>query len=475
MRTSDRSNNPTPVMIALLPLLAMLAAILPSVVMDNVNLGTIKTSVVILLLSLIMVFYIRVNADTILNKKLAKTIITLGYLCSISLLLFIPYPEMFSFWMIGGVVVAMLVDPKLGLILHFNLSVLMGIMITQNPENVIQVMIIGMVMSMLSGALLRLSTVIYAAIIILSSNITLAFVLHNFTYSVGFDQDYLKSLFSLSTVIVFAFLFGQLYQAVERIDSTKRSEAVEQLLNAYSVDESDKKQHQDIVMKHDSISNQVIINNQDSINNQNAINNQDAINNHDTINNQDAINNHDMINSQDSQLIYGTRTSYDVLCDLDNELINKMKQHSEVQYQHALHIGDLSQRAALEIGANEKLAFAGGLYHEIGKIRGKNYIEEGLCIAADYSFPNELKAILKEHNIKFEKPSTIEAAIVMLSDSVVSTLEYIEKNDEHKFTTNKVIENIFQLRMDKGTFDATDLSLKDYKKLKEFYQKEFMK
>jgi putative nucleotidyltransferase with HDIG domain len=171
----------------------------------------------------------------------------------------------------------------------------------------------------------------------------------------------------------------------------------------------------------------------------------------------------------------GIPASYEVLCDTSNELMNKMKQFSEILYSHAIHIGDLSSRAAKEIGANDLIAMAGGLYHEVGKLNGKNYIEEGLLIAEDYAFPKELKAILKEHNIKYEKPSSVEAAIVMLSDNVVSTIEYIEKSEDHKFTTNKIIDNIFQMRMDKGTFDSSNLSLKDFKKLKEFYQKEFAK
>jgi putative nucleotidyltransferase with HDIG domain len=169
----------------------------------------------------------------------------------------------------------------------------------------------------------------------------------------------------------------------------------------------------------------------------------------------------------------GMRTSYEVLCDTENDLMKRLKQCSEALYEHALYIGDLSCRAALTVGANELLAKAGGYYHEIGKINGKNYIEEGLIIADDYAFPKELKAILKEHNIKYEKPGSIEAAIVMLSDSVVSTIEYIEKMGDHKYTTVKVIDNIFQMRMEKGTFDASELSLKAFKTLKEFYQKEF--
>jgi putative nucleotidyltransferase with HDIG domain len=165
--------------------------------------------------------------------------------------------------------------------------------------------------------------------------------------------------------------------------------------------------------------------------------------------------------------------SYDVLCSEDNELLRKLKQFSESIYKHSIQIGDLSCRAAIVIGADEFLAKAGGLYHEIGKLGGKNYIEEGLAIAEEYSFPKELKAILKEHNIKYDKPSSVESVIVMLSDNIVSTIDYINKTEEHKYSTSKMIENIFQMRMDKGTFDGVNLSLKDFKVLKEFYEKEF--
>ena len=151
----------------------------------------------------------------------------------------------------------------------------------------------------------------------------------------------------------------------------------------------------------------------------------------------------------------------------------QLKNYSEELYEHAIMVGDISGRAARTIQADELLAKAGGLYHEIGKVKGSNYIEEGLIIAEQYGFPEKLKSILKQHNIRYERPTCIEAAIVMLTDNVVSTIEYIEKTRKHKYTRNKIIENIFQMRMEKGTFDESGLSVKDYKLLKEFYQREF--
>jgi putative nucleotidyltransferase with HDIG domain len=177
----------------------------------------------------------------------------------------------------------------------------------------------------------------------------------------------------------------------------------------------------------------------------------------------------------DSQPVFEAGTSYEALCSPDHELLLRLKQFSGTLYEHSLQIGDLSCRAAKEIGVNDLLAKAGGLYHDIGKIISKNYIEEGLKLAEEYAFPKELRAILKEHNIKYDKPRSVEAAIVMLSDNVVSTIDYIAKTGDHKFSAAKIIDNIFQMRLDKGNFDATGLALKDFKKLKEFYQTEFSK
>jgi putative nucleotidyltransferase with HDIG domain len=444
-----------PLIISLLPVFAMLAAIIPGILSKADGIETAKQGIIMMLLTGAAVLYISLNADSILNKRLAKTIITLGYLSSISLLLFVPAPETFSFWMIGGTVVAMLVDNKLGLLLHFNLSFLMGITMAISPEAVIQVLIIGLLISMLAGSLRQKSTVIYAAIIILSTNITIAFAINNFIFETKSNNNYLNSLFSIFAVLTAAFFFSLLYHrngsrtaaSLAPTAETSMKDQPESFINLVSKPEA-------AAFAEEWVAASSIVQDQREL----------LLKETDTA---DAV--------EDTRLSRGIRTSYEVLCDLDNELVRRMKQYSESLYDHSVRIGDLSCRAAMEIGVDEMLAMAGGLYHEVGKINGRNYIEEGLILAEEYAFPKELKAILKEHNIKYERPSSVEAVIVMLSDNVVSTIEYIEKNDGHRFSPNKIIDNIFQMRLDKGTFDASSLSLKDFKRLKEFYQKEFSK
>ena len=85
------------------------------------------------------------------------------------------------------------------------------------------------------------------------------------------------------------------------------------------------------------------------------------------------------------------------------------------------------------MGGNVLLAQAGGLYHEIGRITGdSNYIDAGVKLAEEYDFPRELTDIIRQHSMRHEKPKSLEAAIVLFTDCIVSTNEYLEKTVRRK-------------------------------------------
>jgi len=432
------------VLINLLPILSMLFAILPSILRRSSGTEILKIGLLTLILTTTATFYIRMNAE-ILNKKFAKSIISISYLGSICLLMMVHNAEIISFWMIGGLLVSMLVDSKLGLLLHFNLSFILVISFSLRPETVVYLLIIGIMMTLLSNSLREKSTVIYAAIILLSTNITLAFVINNFVFDSSMNYNYLSSFFSIFAVLVVAFLLCLIYDRFtlnrmpkEQVETTEEGKTAEEGVTAEEGEIAPLKEDINPISEEKPSED-------NSINDWNP-----SLQNH-----------------------IGTRTSYEVLNEEGNTLLMKLKGISEKLYEHAIHIGAISYRAAKVIGADENLARAGGLYHEIGKINGKNYIEEGIRIAEEYAFPKDLTLILKQHNINHEKPTSVEATIVMLSDNVVSTIEYIDQTGDVRFTTDKIIDNIFKMRMDKGTFDNSGLSVKDFKQLKMFYQEEF--
>jgi putative nucleotidyltransferase with HDIG domain len=389
----------------------------------------IRLSILTLVLSTVVIYYIRSFKESIMDKKYAKPILVLGYLISIVLLM-LPYDtDMVYLWMLGGLITAMLIDSKLGLLIHFNLSFMAGISMALKPEVIIYLLIMGVLICMLSDYLKQKSTIIYASVIILSTNITLNFVIHNFIFESSSNSDYIISLFSILLILVLGFLISQLYEKNVSRYLDKNNLPVEEMVHIEAFEE------QAVVV--DDIENPFI-----------------------------------QYIPEPVYYDYGSGTSYDLLLEENNELMMKMKDFSTNLYEHALLIGDIAYRGAKEIGANELLAKAGGLYHEVGKIKGSNYMEEGLLIAYQYGFPKELKDILRQHNIKYDKPTSVEAVIVMLADNVISTIDYIEKNGDRRYTPEAIIENIFQMRMEKGTLDDSGLSIKGYKALKEFFLRE---
>lgn len=485
-------------LINILPVLSMIFTILPGVLRKVPGIEVARDGILIFILTTVLTFYIRMNIGIIRGKKNAKLILLLCYLTSICLLMLIPKPESYCFWMIGGMVLSMIVDSKVGLLVHFNMTFLLGISFEHRPETVIQILIIGALMSLLSGALKQKSTVIYATIILISTNITLSFAMNNFIFDTITNYNYLGSLFSILSVIVISFFIHMLYAkfAVDtHTEAKEESNSDEKHSSGEGMDEmqSDVMKATEVTLTQENASNSSMT--EESEAKVEAVNEvqekststdtastttKDPIHTKEEMDKRDDQPSNQFGETQDSSDILtqqrnlGIRTSYEVLCDTNNELLRRLKQFSDKLYDHAMLIGDLSKRAARVVGANEDLALAGGLYHEIGKLHGNNYIEEGLIIAEDYAFPNELRAIIKEHNIKYDKPNSVEAAIVMLSDNVVSTIEYIEKTGDNRFTKGKIIDHVFQMRIEKGTFDQVQLSKNDYDALKDFYHKEFL-
>ncbi len=168
--------------------------------------------------------------------------------------------------------------------------------------------------------------------------------------------------------------------------------------------------------------------------------------------------------------------SLEEILAVDFPLFTRLKNSSPKLYEHSLLISEISGKAAKAIGANEQIAKAGGMYHEIGRLEGKQYVDEGIKLAKEYLLPTAVVDIIKQHNLKYDKPKSPEAAIVMMSVSFISTKEYLEKNkksdtteDSAMISTDKIVDNLFQLRLSKGSLNESGLTIHEFNLLKEFY------
>ncbi|MBQ2745916.1 MAG: HDIG domain-containing protein [Lachnospiraceae bacterium] len=148
--------------------------------------------------------------------------------------------------------------------------------------------------------------------------------------------------------------------------------------------------------------------------------------------------------------------------------IRLIKNKSTSLYYHSTEVAELARLAARRIGADEELAYAGGIYHDLGKVAGNEYIKEGLALAEKYGIPKSVKAIMVEHNVKSRLPRSREAAIVMMCDTAISAVEYLKGTMDKKDMSEKVIiENALNKRVSSGALHKSGLTIEEFDKIKE--------
>lgn len=154
----------------------------------------------------------------------------------------------------------------------------------------------------------------------------------------------------------------------------------------------------------------------------------------------------------------------------DFPLIRKLKENDAL-YRHSCEISRLSELAAKEMGFKDGLAAAGGMFHEAGRLLvPDNYMEGNDALAQTYGFSEELVAVIRQHNTGSEIPKSPEAAIVMLSDCIVSTSEYLQENGKRSaITDEKLVMSIFANRMEKGSLSQAGLTEEQIERLRAFY------
>lgn len=151
----------------------------------------------------------------------------------------------------------------------------------------------------------------------------------------------------------------------------------------------------------------------------------------------------------------------------DYELRLRLQKELPEVYSHSLMVAQVSEAAAKELQVDESLCYAGGLYHEIGRLEDKDYIQAGILLAKAKHFPDKLIVILEQHNVRGGVAKTPEAAIVMMTDSVLSVIERVgEKTVPEQ---KEMIKKLFNLRVEQGALEASGLSLREYRKLLCFF------
>ncbi|MFA4015818.1 MAG: hypothetical protein RUDDFDWM_000911 [Candidatus Fervidibacterota bacterium] len=229
---------------------------------------------------------------------------------------------------------------------------------------------------------------------------------------------------------------------------------------------------------------------------------------------------------------FGMVTSFTLL-ELANSSTGLLRHLSEVApgtYQSSLMVASLARIAAEAIGANPMLAYVGGLYHDIGKLkrphyfsenqRGRNphdelspslsarilqeHVEEGVRLAKEHRLPKCIIDFISEHHgtslMRFfysealsqdkhgdsvpeeiyryqgPKPRSKETALVMLADAVEAAVnslpdELFKTQDGWK-TVEKIIDRVIDEKVEDGQLDESSITYKDLKTIREVFKRQ---
>ncbi len=151
------------------------------------------------------------------------------------------------------------------------------------------------------------------------------------------------------------------------------------------------------------------------------------------------------------------------LCNEESEHLAKLSAQYPAAFLHARRVALIASELAEYLDEiNVALVKAGGYYHEIGRLLGKNTLENTLLVAEAEDFPAPLVSVLREHTLNGDKPTSREAALVFWTDNICSMCEYLKKSQGGKVLVEKVVDKALNLRIAKGDFNASGLSVKDF-------------
>ena len=210
------------------------------------------------------------------------------------------------------------------------------------------------------------------------------------------------------------------------------------------------------------------------------------------------------------------------LTDINSHLLLSMAEKAPGTFQHSMQVSNLASEAAKTIGANALLVRTGALYHDIGKMANPQYytenqqgmanplssmdpkeaaqliiahVTEGEQIARKNRLPEVIiNFILTHHGTSLTryfyntycnahpneevdkalfqypgpKPTTKEAAIVMMADAIEARSRSIEDFSEESIA--EVVDLMIDAQIADGQFSETPLSFKDVEDIRRVFK-----
>jgi hypothetical protein len=162
---------------------------------------------------------------------------------------------------------------------------------------------------------------------------------------------------------------------------------------------------------------------------------------------------------------------FDIVSE-DFSEVKALKNFSMIEYRHSKKVSDVAYACAKEVGLDEGLCMAAGLYYRMGRWIGEPYNENAVQKAKTLCFPEPLIVILSEYYGQEHRPSTPESALVHMVDALLIKLEAIELDvNRSQWNREMFIYQTLNEFSSSGIYDESGMSMNRFLSVREFLAK----
>lgn len=174
-----------------------------------------------------------------------------------------------------------------------------------------------------------------------------------------------------------------------------------------------------------------------------------------------------------NMVIYKYRDKYMEINDQECALLVELKSYSKEEYYRAVHTAYFCDRIAKKLNLDADAAKAGGYYHRIGILKGEVTLDKTEELLSSYEFPPAAIRLLSEYLSPKILLKSKEAAVLLLSDTVISTLLLlIAKNPQVKIDYDELIDKLFQQKLESSILKECNITMGELTEMKNTFKEE---
>lgn len=172
-------------------------------------------------------------------------------------------------------------------------------------------------------------------------------------------------------------------------------------------------------------------------------------------------------------VIYKYRDKYMEINDQECALLVELKAYSKEEYYRGVHTAYFCDRIAKKLNLDADAAKAGGYYHRIGILQGEVALDKTEELIKPYGFPPAARRLLTEYLSPGNTLKSKEAAVLLLSDAVISSvLQLIAEDTGKQIDYDVLIEKLFQEKMESSVLEECNITMGELTEMKNTFKEE---